>query len=68
MGLQVVVFSGTVSKREEAMALGAHEFHAVKGMSHEQLQRSCAKINALLVTASVQPDWSLYVEVVSHPL
>lgn len=54
MGCRVIVLSGTDSKRDEALKLGAHEFVATKGA--EELKTS-TKINRLLVTASVQPDW-----------
>lgn len=56
-GCEVVVFSGTESKKDEAMRLGANEFYAMKGRKELQLDR---KIDHLLVTTSAQPDWSLY--------
>lgn len=59
MGCQVVVFSGTDSKKDEAMKLGATEFHATKGL--KELSSSVSKpINRLLVTTSAQPDWAMY--------
>lgn len=60
MGAEAVVFSGTNSKEEEARRLGAHQFHAVKGRSSiddAELQNS---LDCLLVTASDQPNWELY--------
>jgi len=57
MGCDVVVFSGTESKKEEAMKLGATEFIAMKGK--KELDIGERKINALLVTTSAQPDWEL---------
>ena len=56
MGCEVVVFSSTESKREEAFGLGATEFHAVKGV--EKLN-NIKPINCLLSTANAQPDWKL---------
>jgi D-arabinose 1-dehydrogenase-like Zn-dependent alcohol dehydrogenase len=56
MGCDVIVFSGTESKKEEAMKLGATEFVAMKGKTSLDIGR---KMNALLVTTSVQPDWDL---------
>ena len=56
MGCEVVVFSSTESKEDEASKLGATEFHAVKGLtslSHVQ------PIDCLLATSSAQPDWTL---------
>lgn len=56
MGCEVVVFSGTHSKEEEARKLGATEFVAMKGVKKLEIK----PINHLLVTASGQPDWGLY--------
>ncbi|KAJ7451755.1 putative NADP-dependent alcohol dehydrogenase C 2 [Mycena galericulata] len=53
MGATVVVFSSTDSKREEALRLGATEFYATKGVKKFEM----ARLNHLLVTTSVQPDW-----------
>jgi D-arabinose 1-dehydrogenase-like Zn-dependent alcohol dehydrogenase len=60
MGCHVVVFSGTDSKKEEAMKLGAHEFHATKGAKELKTDH---KLNHLIVTTSALPDWSLYLNV-----
>jgi D-arabinose 1-dehydrogenase-like Zn-dependent alcohol dehydrogenase len=56
MGCDVIVFSGTESKKEEAMKLGATEFVAMKGKTSLDIGR---KMSALLVTTSVQPNWDL---------
>jgi len=56
MGCDVVVFSGTESKKEEAIKLGANEFVAMKGKTELNIGR---KLNALLVTTNVQPDWNI---------
>jgi len=56
MGCEVVVFSGTNSKEEEARKLGAKEFVAMKGVDKLDIR----PINHLLVTTSAQPDWKLY--------
>jgi D-arabinose 1-dehydrogenase-like Zn-dependent alcohol dehydrogenase len=55
MGCEVVVFSGSDSKEEEARKLGAKEFVAIKGVTELNIK----PINHLLVTASAQPDWGL---------
>ncbi|KAG2419093.1 hypothetical protein HFD88_002197 [Aspergillus terreus] len=60
MGCQVVVFSGTNSKKEEAMKLGAHEFYATKGVKELKIGK---KLTHLIVTTSAQPDWDMYVNV-----
>ncbi|KAJ5814899.1 hypothetical protein N7474_006676 [Penicillium riverlandense] len=62
MGCQVVVFSGTDSKKEEALKLGATEFHATKGVKELKLEKP---IDNLLVTTSSQPDWQLYLNIMA---
>lgn len=57
MGTNVVVFSGTDSKKEEATKLGADSFHATKGVKELKIPE---KLNMLLVTTSFQPDWNIY--------
>lgn len=69
-GCRVVVFSGTDSKKEEALRLGAHEFIATKGQTELKVSQ---KLDRLLVTTSAQPDWKLYMNVMNpgsviHPL
>ncbi|KIM84101.1 hypothetical protein PILCRDRAFT_818403 [Piloderma croceum F 1598] len=61
MGCEVVVFSGTNSKEEEARQLGAREFVAIKGVK----KLSIKPVNHLLVTTSAQPDWTLYLSVMA---
>ncbi|KAI1818002.1 GroES-like protein [Poronia punctata] len=56
MGCRVVVLSGSESKKEEAMRLGAHEFIATKGKDKLEVSRP---LDRLLVTTSFQPDWEL---------
>jgi D-arabinose 1-dehydrogenase-like Zn-dependent alcohol dehydrogenase len=55
MGSDVVAFSGTESKKEEALALGARSFVATKGQ--DELKLDGKLINHLLVTTSAFPDW-----------
>lgn len=62
MGCDVVVLSGTDSKEKEARELGASEFIAMKGKKELKLNR---KIDALLVTTSANPDWSLLMPVMA---
>ena len=61
-GCEVVVFSGTESKKEEALRLGAREFYATKGLSELSIK---APIDHLIVTASVQVPWDLYIPVLA---
>ncbi|USP78765.1 alcohol dehydrogenase [Curvularia clavata] len=58
MGCDVVVFSGSDSKKDEAMKLGAREFIAMKGKSEIDISR---KVDVLLITTSVMPDWKLII-------
>jgi len=62
MGCEVIVFSGTDSKREEARKLGASEFYATKGLHKIDIERP---VDHLIVTTSVQPDWNLFLPVVA---
>lgn len=62
MGCDVVVFSGSDSKEEEAKKLGAKDFVAMKGKDKLSLDR---KVDALLVTASVSPDWKLILPILA---
>ncbi|PWZ01229.1 putative NADP-dependent alcohol dehydrogenase [Testicularia cyperi] len=60
MGCDVVVFSGTESKKDEAIQLGAHEFVAAK--TNPKLE-GVKPVDFLLVTTSAQPDWKTYLKV-----
>ena len=62
MGCEVVVFSGTESKKEEATKLGAMEFYATKGVKELKVEK---QIDHLLVCTSQQPDWNLYLPVMA---
>ncbi|CBQ72841.1 probable NADP-dependent alcohol dehydrogenase [Sporisorium reilianum SRZ2] len=60
MGCDVVVFSGSESKKDEAMQLGAHEFVAAK--TNPKLE-GIKPVDFLMVTTSAQPDWKAYLNV-----
>ena len=62
MGCQVVVFSGTDSKRDEAMKLGATEFYATKDAKELKIGKP---VDNLVVSTSSQPDWNLYIPVLA---
>ena len=62
MGCEVVVFSGTDSKKEEAKKLGATEFYATKGLEELKIEKP---IDYLLVTTSAQPDWEMYLNILA---
>ena len=57
MGCEVVVFSGTDSKRKEALALGASSFYTAADLKSEGMRKHF--VNHLLVTTSELPDWSM---------
>ncbi|KAG2149117.1 chaperonin 10-like protein [Suillus bovinus] len=59
MGCQVVVFSHTEDKREEAMNLGASEFYATKDVQTLDIG---APLKHLFVTTSQQPEWKCYLK------
>ncbi|PYI00458.1 NADP-dependent alcohol dehydrogenase [Aspergillus sclerotiicarbonarius CBS 121057] len=63
MGCDVVVFSGSDSKREEALKLGAREFYATKGAKELKIGKP---LDNLIVSTSSQPDWKLYVNVLAR--
>ncbi|CAK5266041.1 unnamed protein product [Mycena citricolor] len=60
MGAEVVVFSSSDSKREEAAQLGASEFHATKGVTQFENVRP---LDHLIVTTSFIPSWAPYMTV-----
>jgi D-arabinose 1-dehydrogenase-like Zn-dependent alcohol dehydrogenase len=62
MGCDVVVFSGTDSKKEEAFKLGASEFIATKGLKELKISKP---VDHLFVTTSFKPDWNLYLSLVA---
>ncbi|RAL04501.1 NAD(P)-dependent alcohol dehydrogenase [Aspergillus ibericus CBS 121593] len=62
MGCDVVVFSGSDNKREEALKLGAREFYATKGVKELKIGKP---LDNLIVSTSSQPDWKLYVNVLA---
>jgi D-arabinose 1-dehydrogenase-like Zn-dependent alcohol dehydrogenase len=64
MGLEPIVFSSTESKRQDALALGASEFHVTASNKFEGV----GKVDGLLITANTNPDLAQYVTpVVSLP-
>ncbi|KAJ7899106.1 chaperonin 10-like protein, partial [Mycena leptocephala] len=60
MGASVVVFSSTDSKREEAIRLGATEFHATKGVEKFEM----VLLDHLVITTSSQPNWKLFISII----
>lgn len=64
VGCDVVVFSGTEDKREEAMKLGANEFHATKGVT-DYTTFGMKPIDRLFITSSSKLDLSLFYPILS---
>jgi D-arabinose 1-dehydrogenase-like Zn-dependent alcohol dehydrogenase len=62
MGCEVVVFSSTDSKKDEALKLGADEFVATKGVKELQIS---GPVDHLIVTTSFQPDWSQFLPIMA---
>ena len=61
MGCEVVVFSSTNSKKDQAIKLGAAEFVAT---SENKSMSGVAPLDSLVVSTSVQPDWNIYANIV----
>lgn len=57
MGCRVVVLSGSDSKRDQALALGAHKFVAMKDLGSAGELGSSWLLSRLLVTTAAQPAW-----------
>ncbi|OAP56602.1 hypothetical protein AYL99_08714 [Fonsecaea erecta] len=62
MGMEAVVFSGTESKKEEALQFGAREFYGTRGVTKFE---GIEPVDCLLITTSVLPDLSLYLPVLA---
>lgn len=64
MGCEVVVFSQTDSKREDALKFGASRFVTTQGKKNltPEVPR---QITHLIVTTSEMPDWDLFLPVLS---
>lgn len=65
LGCRVVVLSGSESKKQEALRLGAHEFIAMANRSADDHSIRWP-IDRLLVTASAQPDWAALLPLLAH--
>ncbi|THV05113.1 NADP-dependent alcohol dehydrogenase [Dendrothele bispora CBS 962.96] len=63
-GCDVVVFSGSDDKREEAMKLGAREFYATKGVT-DYTSFGMKPIDRLFITTSAKLDLSLFYSILN---
>lgn len=58
LGCEVVVFSGSENKRQEAMDFGATEFYNTTSLKVAEVSQ---KLDHLIVTSSMKPEWDLFV-------
>lgn len=56
LGAEVVVFSGSGDKKDEAMRLGAEEFWLSRDLGKGKAD---LRLDYLIVTASKLPDWEV---------
>ncbi|KAJ7071994.1 putative NADP-dependent alcohol dehydrogenase C 2 [Mycena amicta] len=63
MGSEVVVFSSSDSKKEEATRLGAKEFHATKGVEKFE---NVKPLDHLIITTSFLTDWKPFVQIMKN--
>jgi D-arabinose 1-dehydrogenase-like Zn-dependent alcohol dehydrogenase len=66
MGCDVVVFSGTDSKREEALSLGAREFYATKGVEDFSKLGVNKPIDRLIITTSALVNIKQYYSILAQ--
>jgi len=60
MGCEVTAFSGTESKREDSLALGAHHFVATSSIPEGGSLKVVRGIDRLLVCTNAHIDWDLF--------
>ncbi|KAF5391202.1 hypothetical protein D9757_003165 [Collybiopsis confluens] len=66
MGCDVVVFSGTDSKKKEALELGAREFYATKGVDNFSDLGVSKPVNRLIITTSTLVDVGQYFPILAQ--
>ncbi|KAE9394928.1 NADP-dependent alcohol dehydrogenase [Gymnopus androsaceus JB14] len=66
MGCDVVAFSGTDSKKEEALSLGANEFYATKGVEDFSKLGVSKPIDRLIITTSSLVDLGQYYPILAQ--
>ncbi|EYE96416.1 NAD(P)-dependent alcohol dehydrogenase [Aspergillus ruber CBS 135680] len=66
MGCDVIVFSSTEDKREEALKLGASEFYATKGVSDYDQLNVPKPVDRLLITTSAKFNLGLFYPVLAR--
>jgi D-arabinose 1-dehydrogenase-like Zn-dependent alcohol dehydrogenase len=63
MGAQVVVFSTSENKREEAMKFGAAEFYVSSNLTSSKPEKG---LDFLVVTGTKFPDWDVFFPLLNH--
>lgn len=66
MGCDVVVFSATENKCEEAKELGASEFYATKGVSDYSTLGVSKPIDRLIITSSAKFDLGIFYPILAR--
>ncbi|PYI05405.1 NADP-dependent alcohol dehydrogenase [Aspergillus sclerotiicarbonarius CBS 121057] len=66
MGCDVVVFSSTDDKKEEALKLGASEFYATKGVADYSQLHVSKPIDRLIITSSAKFNLGLFYPVLAR--
>ncbi|KAJ9258807.1 hypothetical protein DTO212C5_8679 [Paecilomyces variotii] len=66
MGCDVVAFSSTEEKREEALKLGANEFYATKGIEDYSLLGLKKPVDRLLITTSAKLDIGIFYPILNR--
>ncbi|CAI6099847.1 unnamed protein product [Clonostachys chloroleuca] len=64
LGCRVVVLSGTSSKLEEALKLGAHKFTSMADYEPEDFD-DVWKMNRLLIATSILPKWEILLPILA---
>ncbi|KAJ3752832.1 NADP-dependent alcohol dehydrogenase [Lentinula raphanica] len=65
MGVEVVVFSATVSKRDEALQLGAKEFYVTKDVDDYSTLGTTKQLDRLLICTSAKLNLGLFYPLLS---
>lgn len=63
MGYEVTVFTSTLEKKEDALALGAEEVFITTSI--ENLKKQKDRFDLILITVASPLDWKLYLDMVS---
>ena len=65
MACEVIFFSGTDGKKDEATKLGAMDLYAMKGVTKPEDHQNIRLVNHFLITTSARPDYGLYTSILA---